>query len=128
MGLFDWFRAGRQPAPTRSSGHQRDDRGDARAGPDPLPSDQPSEPRDATAASHREVKGSMLYPRQRYQGEFSPANLAFDSNLQEFAQRVAYICSLENSGKITPDDAHHQIKALWKELNRSHRGLGVDES
>lgn len=124
MGLFDWFRASRQPPATPSAGRHRDDRERARAGPDPLP----SQPRDTTAASHREVKASMLYPRQRYQGEFSPANLAFDSNLQEFAQRVAYICSLENSGKITPDDAHHQIKALWKELNRSHRGLGVDES
>lgn len=47
-------------------------------------------------------KDEFLSPRARYQGEFTPQNLAFDSNLQEFAQQVAYICSLETAGKLTP--------------------------
>lgn len=77
-----------------------------------------------TAGPTRE---DFLVPRTRYQGEFTPANLAFDSNLQEFAQRVAYICSLETSGKISPDDAHSRIRELYEDLTRTHQGLGIGE-
>lgn len=73
------------------------------------------------------TRDELLTPRARYQGEFTPQNLAFDANLQEFAQRVAYICSLETAGKITPHDAHSRIRALYEELERSHHGLGIGE-
>ncbi len=63
----------------------------------------------------------------RFQGEFTPQNLAFDSNLQEFAQRVAYICGLETAGKITPNDAHAQIRDLYEELARTHEALGIGD-
>jgi hypothetical protein len=66
-------------------------------------------------------------PRLRYQGEFTPENLAFDSNLQEFALRVAYICGLETAGKITPNDAHRRIRALYEELERTHVGLEIGD-
>ncbi len=72
-------------------------------------------------------KDEFLSPRARYQGEFTPQNLAFDSNLQEFAQQVAYICSLETAGKLTPHDAHSRIWELYEELERSHHGLGIGE-
>ncbi len=72
-------------------------------------------------------KDEFLSPRARYQGEFTPQNLAFDSNLQEFAQQVAYICSLETAGKLTPHDAHSRIRELYEELERSHHGLGIGE-
>ena len=77
--------------------------------------------------SHESTRVGLLYPKATYQGEFSPKNLAFDSNLQEFAQKVSFICNLENSGKISPNDAHQQIRALWKELARSHHGLNMEE-
>lgn len=69
----------------------------------------------------------FLYPRSRYQGEFKPENLVFNANLQEFAQRVNYLCSLETGGKISPEEAYQQIKDLWKQLKRSKKKLGIGE-
>jgi hypothetical protein len=65
----------------------------------------------------------FLYPRARFRGEFSPEHLAFDANLQEFAQRVVLICGLETGGKVPPEDAYNQIKQLWKELKKSKGSL-----
>lgn len=70
-------------------------------------------------------RDEFLYPRSRYYGEFTPQNLAFNANLQEFAQRVSYLCNLETGGKISPDEAYEQIKALWKELKKSKKNLGI---
>jgi len=68
-------------------------------------------------------KERFLYPIGRYRGEVKPENLAFNANLQEFAQRVAIVCSLETGGKITPDSAYRQIKDLWNELKESKQTL-----
>lgn len=73
-------------------------------------------------------KEDLLTPRARYKGEFTPENLAFDSNLQEFAQRVAYICGLETAGKLTPDDAHTRIRELYQQLERTHIGLRIGKN
>jgi hypothetical protein len=70
-------------------------------------------------------KDNFLYPRYRYRGTFTPQNLAFDANLQEFAQRVGYIVSLETSGKLTETAAFDQIKALWKQVKASKKGLDI---
>ncbi|HEY9836559.1 MULTISPECIES: DUF7219 family protein [Laspinema] len=72
-------------------------------------------------------KSDFLYPRSRYYGKFSPENLAFDANLQEFAQKVNYICGLETGGKISPDQAYEDIKGLWKQLKKSKKELGIGE-
>ena len=66
-------------------------------------------------------KEKFLFPQSRYRGEFTPENLAFNSNLQEFAQKISIICNLETNGKITPEDAYKQIKGLWKELKQSKK-------
>ncbi len=68
-------------------------------------------------------KEKFLYPTSRYQGDFTPQNLAFNANLQEFAQRVSYICGLETGGKLPPQEAYNQIKALWKQLKKSREML-----
>lgn len=65
----------------------------------------------------------FLSPRYRYHGEFTPQNLAFNANLQEFARRVALICSLETGGKISSKEAYDDIKGLWKELKASKKHL-----
>lgn len=70
-------------------------------------------------------KNNFLYPRSRYYGQFQPENLVFNSNLQEFAQRVGFITNLETSGKLSPEESYNQIKALWKELKRSKKALGI---
>jgi len=74
-----------------------------------------------------ENKDKFLYPHGRYFGKFTPQNLAFNANLQEFAQRVALICGLETGGKITSDEAYEQIKQLWAQLKTSKKQL-LDEA
>ena len=61
-------------------------------------------------------QSDFLYPRSRYYGQFKPENLVFNANLQEFAQRISYICNLETAGKISPEESYLQIKVLWKQL------------
>ncbi|ACK71024.1 conserved hypothetical protein [Gloeothece citriformis PCC 7424] len=72
-------------------------------------------------------KDEFFYPHSSYRGEVKPENLVFNANLQEFAQRVSYICNLETNGKITPVDAYKQIKNLWAELKLSKNQLGIGE-
>ncbi|MEN9203055.1 MAG: hypothetical protein Q6K80_05770 [Thermostichus sp. DG_1_6_bins_120] len=69
----------------------------------------------------------FLYPRHPYHGVFTPANLLFDANLQEFSQRVGYISSLTTNGKLTPQEAYHQIRQHWKNLKRSRKALGIGQ-
>jgi hypothetical protein len=69
------------------------------------------------------IKDKFFNPQSRFRGEFSPENLAFDANLQEFANRIAIICNLETGGRIAPEDAYKQIKQLWKQLKQSKNEL-----
>lgn len=73
-------------------------------------------------------QSDFLYPRSRYYGQFNPQNLTFNANLQEFAQRINYICALETNGKISPEDAYQEIKLLWHELKESKIQLGIGPS
>ena len=67
----------------------------------------------------------FLYQNNRYNGDFTPEHLIFNSNLQEFTQKISFICSLETSGKLTPEESYKQIKSLWKDLKRSKKQLGI---
>ena len=73
-------------------------------------------------------RSDFLYPRSRYYGQVKPENLVFNANLQEFAQRVSYICNLETGGKISPEESYRRIKELWKQLKRSKKQLRIGES
>lgn len=48
-------------------------------------------------------KNSFLYPQSRYYGTLTPEHLTFNTNLQEFSQRVSYICALQTGGKLSPE-------------------------
>ncbi|WP_308255124.1 hypothetical protein [Geminocystis sp. GBBB08] len=72
-------------------------------------------------------KENFIFPHASYRGEFSPENLVFNANLQEFAQKVSYVCNLETNGKISSQSAYLQIKNLWKELKASMKNLGLEE-
>jgi hypothetical protein len=72
-------------------------------------------------------KEDFFYPTAHYRGEFTPEHLAFNANLQEFAQRVSLLCGLETSGKIPPGDAYKQIKELWQQLKESKKNF-IDRS
>ena len=69
------------------------------------------------------IKEKFLYPIGNYYGEFTPQNLVFNANLQQFAQQVSYLCSLEANGKITPHDTYDEIKKFWKQLKQSKKEL-----
>ena len=73
-------------------------------------------------------KDDFLYARSSYRGEFTPENLVFNANLQEFAQKIGYICNLETAGKIPTGEAYKQIKSLWKTLKISKHELGIGEN
>jgi hypothetical protein len=73
-------------------------------------------------------KEKFLYPKSSYRGEFTPQNLVFDDNLQEFAQRISFICGLETNGKLTPQEAYDEIKKLYKELKASKKELGIGKN
>lgn len=68
-------------------------------------------------------KREFFYPRGKYRGKFTPENLTFNANLQEFTQQISLICGLESGGKIPPEEAYARIKALWKQLKASKQEL-----
>lgn len=72
-------------------------------------------------------KHDFIHPRHSYHGRVKPENLVFNSNLQEFAQKISYVCNLETGGKIPPEAAYKQIKSLWKELKKSKKELGIGQ-
>lgn len=74
-------------------------------------------------------KDEFLHPRNRYRGDFTPEYLVFNANLQEFAQEIGYIVSLQTNGKISTEEACRQIKEIWQklELSREQMGIGYDE-
>ncbi|MEI6330656.1 MAG: hypothetical protein WCP16_15565 [Pseudanabaena sp. ELA645] len=65
----------------------------------------------------------FLFPKSRYYGKFSPENLLFNANLQEFSLRVSIICALETGGKISTQEAFLQIAELWHQLEESKQNL-----
>ena len=75
----------------------------------------------------KKTSNEFIYPRHPYRGKIKPENLVFNSNLQEFAQKVNYICNLETGGKVPPEQAYKQIKSLWKGLKRSKKELGIGQ-
>jgi hypothetical protein len=67
----------------------------------------------------------FLYPRSSYYGQFKPEYLLFNAHLQDFSQRVNYICSLQTSGKVSPQEAYKQIHVLWKQLKDARKELEI---
>ena len=67
----------------------------------------------------------FLYPGSPYYGQFKPEYLVFNANLQDFSQRVNYICSLQTSGKLSPEEAYKQIHILWRQLKSAKKELEI---
>jgi polyhydroxyalkanoate synthesis regulator phasin len=80
------------------------------------------------ADSAQMSKNSFLYSQSRYYGLSTPEHLAFNANLQEFAQRVSYISALETAGKLSPEEAYIKIKDLWKQLKQSKKTLEISDN
>ncbi|MBP0029950.1 hypothetical protein PN466_19645 [Roseofilum reptotaenium CS-1145] len=73
------------------------------------------------------MKEQFLYPRSYYHGKFTPDNLVFNANLQEFAQKVSFISALESNGKLSPLESYNRIKNLWEDLNRISQELDIQD-
>ena len=71
----------------------------------------------------RHIKKSILFPLQKYYGEFTPSNLVFNANLQEFEQQVSFLCNLTANGEMTPEDAYEAIEKFWQKLKHSKKEL-----
>jgi len=67
----------------------------------------------------------VMFPHSRYYGKFTPENLIFNSNLQDFSHRVSIICALETGGKISFQEAYTQIAELWQKLDQSKQNLAI---
>ncbi|MDY6781938.1 MAG: hypothetical protein SW833_05195 [Cyanobacteriota bacterium] len=85
---------------------------------------EPNEPNEPSKPNRSE-QNNFLYPNFPYRGSFTPENLVFNANLQEFAQRVNFLCNLETSGKISSEEAYQKIKELWHQLKQSKKELGI---
>jgi hypothetical protein len=72
-------------------------------------------------------RSDFIHHRSRYFGTVQPQNLVFNANLQEFAQKVGYISSLETAGKLSPEDSYHRIETLWQDLKSSKKSLHIGE-
>lgn len=70
---------------------------------------------------------AFLFPRSRYYRQVLPENLVFNANLQELRQRINLIANLETSGKLSPEASYIQILAIWEQLKRSKKQLGIDQ-
>ena len=64
-----------------------------------------------------------MFPSSRYYGNFTPENLVFNANLQEFSHRVSIICALETGGKISSQETYSQVAELWQHLKQSKSNL-----
>ncbi|ACK67629.1 hypothetical protein PCC8801_3667 [Rippkaea orientalis PCC 8801] len=75
------------------------------------------------------LKNNFFYPRYPYYGDSTTENLSFNGNLQNFAQKISYICNLATAGKLSNSKAYQQIESLWKELSATHNVLiALDDS
>ena len=83
--------------------------------------------KSASSDSAQISKQNFLYPQCRYYGKFTPEYLAFNANLQEFAQKVSYISALETGGKISSEQAYQQVQSLWKQLKHTKESLGIGQ-
>ncbi|MBW4457288.1 MAG: hypothetical protein KME55_34045 [Nostoc indistinguendum CM1-VF10] len=72
-------------------------------------------------------KNDFLYQRYRYFGKYTPQNFLFNANLQEFSQRVCYLCNLQTSGKISSLECYEKIELLQQQLTQSFKTLIIDE-
>jgi hypothetical protein len=70
---------------------------------------------------------SFTYPPTCYYNDTTPEGIKFTTELQHFAQKVAYISGLEASGQVTPQVAYKEIKSLWKQLKETKKQLGISD-
>lgn len=71
------------------------------------------------------TQNNFIYAQSRYRGKFTPENLAFNANLQEFAQKLSYISALHTGGKLSSETAYEQVESLWQKLQQSKHAMKI---
>jgi hypothetical protein len=87
---------------------------------------QPSSPDDEGSFPLDSVQGvhSPMESFSHYHGaDWTPEQLAFHQNLEQFAERVGLIVGLQGNGKMTQEDAYANIRGLLSELRSSRSQL-----
>jgi hypothetical protein len=75
--------------------------------------------------AERKTRDSFIYAQSRYRGKFTPENLAFNANLQEFSQKLSYISALHTGGKLSSETAYKQVASLWQKLEQSKHAMKI---
>jgi len=70
-------------------------------------------------------KNNFIYAQSRYHGKFTPEHLAFNANLQEFAQKLSYISALHTGGKLSSEKAYEQVASLWQKIEQSKHAMNI---
>ncbi len=73
------------------------------------------------------IRHDFLYPIGSYHGIVTPDRLAFNANLQEFAQKVGYVSGLHAAGKLSSGEAYQRIHSLWRELKHSKKTMLAED-
>ncbi|MBW4429433.1 MAG: hypothetical protein KME50_34975 [Nostoc desertorum CM1-VF14] len=73
------------------------------------------------------TKNNFVYERYQYLGKFTPQNFLFNANLQEFSQRVFYLCNLQTLGKVSSQECYEEIESLLQKLAQSFKALQTDD-
>ena len=73
-------------------------------------------------------QNNFLYPRGQYRGEPTPENIAFDGQLQQFAQQVNMIAGLHTGGKLSSQESYQRLKRSWKQVKAARHEFGIGKS
>lgn len=48
----------------------------------------------------------------------------FEKSMAEFSHRISIVAAMEVSGKISPEEAYKEIRALYKQLKKERKHQG----
>lgn len=69
----------------------------------------------------------FIYSRHRCRGKLRPEYLEFNAELQEFSQRVYYICCLQTNGKLSSETAYKSLEALIQQLKYAKNQFDMNQ-
>lgn len=75
--------------------------------------------------SKQQTKEEFLYPTppMNLEADVSFLDIATINNLNNFSHHVSYLANMALGGKITAENAHQEIKKLYKAMKQSHKSL-----
>lgn len=73
-------------------------------------------------------KHNFLDQNYQYRGEFTPNNLVFNANFQEFSRRVGYICNLQTAGKLSTEESYKLLESLWEQSKHNFHSLNIERN